>query len=138
MTAIFVDTGAFVAREIAGDQFHSLAWQCRAEVVQRGYRLVSSEHVFDESVTLIARRSNYAFAAQWGNDARESGIRWLRAGEDDWRKALGLMAKFADQGISYTDCLSAVLMANTGLKRVFGFDRHFAALGFRVWPESHR
>jgi len=98
------------------------------------YRLVSSEHVLDEYVTLIARRSHYAFAAQWGQDAMDSGIEWLRAGEEDWAKALVLMRKFADQGVSFTDCLSAVLMKRAGLKRGFGFDRHFEEMGFRVWP----
>jgi len=92
------------------------------------------QHVFDESATLIARRSTYAFAAEWGRDALESGIEWLRAGEEDWATALVLMRKFADQGVSFTDVLSAVLMKRAGLKRVFGFDRHFEAMGFRVWP----
>jgi predicted nucleic acid-binding protein len=134
MTALFVDTGAFVAKEIAGDQYHALARQTWNEAEKRGYRLFSSEHVLDESVTLIARRSHYAFAAQWGSDAMDSGIEWLRAGEEDWAGALVLMRKFADQGVSFTDCLSAVLMKRTRLKRVFGFDRHFEAMGFRVWP----
>jgi hypothetical protein len=134
MIALFVDTGAFVAKEIAGDQFYATARHSWSEVEQRGYRLVSSEHVLDESVTLIARRSHYAFAAQWGQDAMDSGIEWLRAGEEDWAKALVWMRKFADQGVSFTDCLSAVLMKRAGLKRVFGFDRHFEAMGFRVWP----
>jgi hypothetical protein len=133
MMSLFVDTGAFVAKEIAGDQFHAVARKGWNEVERRGFRLVSSEHVLDESVTLIARRSNYAFAAEWGQDAMESGIEWLRTGEDDWSKALTLMRKFADQGVSFTDCLSAVLMKRAGLKRVFGFDRHFESMGFRVW-----
>lgn len=134
MIPLFVDTGAFVAKEIAGDQFHTVARESWNEVERRGLRLVSSEHVFDESATLIARRSNYAFAADWGRDALESGIEWLRAGEEDWSKALVLMRKFADQGVSFTDCLSAVLMKRAGLKRVFGFDHHFESMGFRVWP----
>lgn len=134
MITLFVDTGAFVAKEIVGDQFHAIARQSWSEVEQRGHRLVSSEHILDESVTLIARRSHYAFAAQWGQDVMASGIEWLRAGEDDWARALVLMRKFADQGVSFTDCLSAVLMKRAGLKRVFGFDRHFEAMGFRVWP----
>jgi len=134
MRAVFVDTGAFVAREIAGDQFHAVARKAWAEGQGRSVRLVSSEHVFDESATLIARRTNYAFAAQWGRDALESGIEWLQTGPDDLGKALGLMRKFADQGVSFTDCLSAVLMKRSGLKRVFGFDRHFEAMGFTIWP----
>jgi predicted nucleic acid-binding protein len=134
MTPLFVDTGAFVAKEIGSDQFHVAAQRGWNEIDRRGIRLVSSEHVFDESATLIARRSHYAFAAEWGQDALESGIEWLRAGEEEWIKALILMRKFADQGVSFTDCLSSVLMKREGLKRVFGFDRHFNSMGFRVWP----
>src|ERR1035437_2622600 len=46
-------TGAFVAKEIAGDQFHTVARAGWNEVERRGLRLVSSEHVLDESATLI-------------------------------------------------------------------------------------
>jgi len=45
-----------------------------------------------------------------------------------------LMRKFADRGVSFTDCLSSVLMKRAGLKRVFGFGRHFDSMGFQVWP----
>lgn len=136
MRALFVDTGAFVAKEIAGDQFHAQAREGWSQAERHGLRLVSSEHVFDESATLIARRSQYAFAASWGQDALDSGIEWLRCDEADWIKALGLMRKFADHGVSFTDCLSAVLMKRNGLKTVFGFDQHFELMGFRVWPDS--
>jgi len=134
MRALFVDTGAFVAKEIAGDQFHPMARDAWAEVANRGVRLVSSEHVYDESATLIARRATYSFAAQWGVEAMDSGIEWLQAAPEELVKALGLMRKYADQGVSFTDSLSAVLMRRFGLKRVFGFDRHFEAMGFSLWP----
>jgi predicted nucleic acid-binding protein len=134
VSRIFVDTGAFVAKEVAGDQYHAGAVRGWEEVWRKGIQLVSSQHVFDESATLIARRTTYAFAAQWGLDALGSGIGWLAAGEEDCRGALELMRKFADQGVSFTDCLSVVLMRRSGVKRVFGFDRHFVAMGLRVWP----
>jgi predicted nucleic acid-binding protein len=133
VSALFVDTGAFVAKEIVADQFHSVARQLWGEIECKGVRLFSSEHVLDESATLIARRSNYAFAADWGADVLESGIEWLRPEEGEWAKALRLMRKYADQAVSFTDCLSAVLMKREGLKRVFGFDRHFEAMRFRLW-----
>lgn len=129
-----MDTGAFVAKEIAADQFHPLALRAWSEIGRGGVQLFSSEHILDESATLIARRSNYAFAAEWGKDALESGIEWLRAEEGDWVSALALMRKYADQAVSFTDCLSAVFMKRERLKRAFGFDRHFEAMGFRLWP----
>ena len=32
------------------------------------------------------------------------------------------------------DQFSAVLMKRVGIRRVFGFDRHFDAMGFKRWP----
>jgi uncharacterized protein len=134
MRRLFVDTGAFVAKEIAGDQYHPLASRGWNEASKGDVQLVSSEHVLDESATLIARRTTYAWASEWGRDVLETEIEWLRAESDEWRKALLLMRKFADQKVSFTDCLSAVLMKRAGIKTVFGFDRHFEAMGFRIWP----
>ncbi|MEX1044724.1 MAG: hypothetical protein WEC73_01230 [Chthoniobacterales bacterium] len=42
------------------------------------------------------------------------------------------MRKFADQGVSFTDGMSFVLMRREGLWEVFGFDGHFTAAGFRL------
>lgn len=132
MKKIFVDTGAFLAKEIANDQHHAAAVE-RWQVLATGHAaLYSSEHVLDETMTLLARRTTYAWAADWGRDALSSGIVWLRAGEADWEEALRLMKKFADQGVSFTDCVSFVLMRREGLREVFGFDGHFTAAGFRL------
>ena len=134
MRRLFVDTGAFLAKELVSDQHHGQASHGWSELERTGATLISSRHVFDESVTLLARRTSYAWAADWGADALDSGIEWLEADEGELRKALLRMRKFADQGVSFTDCLSAVLMKRVGLRHVFGFDRHFEAMGFRVWP----
>lgn len=85
-------------------------------------------------MTLLARRTTYSWAADWGRDALSSGISWLRADEMEWKQALRLMQKFADQHVSFTDCLSFVLMRREGLREVFGFDGHFTAAGFRLRP----
>lgn len=62
------------------------------------------------------------------------GIEWLPAECEDLLNAFGLMKKFADQAVSFTDSLSFVLMKRAGLRDVFGFDGHFPAAGFRLWP----
>jgi predicted nucleic acid-binding protein len=129
---LFVDTGAFLAKEIANDQHHVAATENWRDLSSARTALYSSEHVLDETMTLLARRTTYAWAADWGRDALASGISWLRADEMDWKQALRLMQKFADQGVSFTDCVSFVLMRREGLREVFGFDGHFTAAGFRL------
>lgn len=131
MKKLFVDTGAFLAKEIAADQHHATATKCWLQA--QDAVLFSSEHVLDECVTLLARRTNYANASEWGKDALDSGIEWLQTQQPDWNSAFDLMRKYADQGVSYTDCLSFILMKSAGLKDVFGFDRHFESAGFRLW-----
>ena len=127
-----MDTGAFLAKELANDQHHKMASEAWRGLLEGRVALFSSEHVFDETVTLLARRTTYAWAADWGRDALASGISWLRADQSEWGEALRLMQKFADQSVSFTDCLSFLLMRREGLREAFGFDGHFAAAGFRL------
>lgn len=132
MKKIFIDTGAFLAKEVANDQHHAAAVHFWSQLSEDRVALYSSEHVFDEAMTLLARRTNYSWAAGWGQDALSSGICWLKAGENDWAAAMRSMRKFADQHVSFTDCVSFVLMRREGLRDAFGFDRHFSAAGFRL------
>ena len=46
--------------------------------------------------------------------------------------AIGIFRKYANQNVSFTDCISFVLMRRQGIKRAFTFGRHFAHAGFRA------
>jgi len=134
MKKVFVDTGAFLAKEIQRDQHHTEAVEAWSGLSQRPETLYTSEHCIDETATLLARRTNYAFAADWGADLLESGITVLQAKPPDWENAFRMMRKFADQGVSFTDCLSFALMKRQRIAWAFGFDRHFAVAGFKLLP----
>lgn len=136
MRALFIDTGAFLAKEIAADQYHRQAVEFWNRIQEEEPAIYSSEHVLDETATLLARRTSYAWSAEWGRDVLGAGIHILATEEGDLLKAFSLMKKFADQAVSFTDCISFVLMKKEGLRDVFGFDRHFASAGYRVWPNS--
>ena len=134
MKKLFVDTGAFLAKEIVADQHHRDAVMFWTQIADRGFRLYSTEHVLDETATFLGRRVHYAWAADWGGDVLAAGIEWLSALPDDYQEAFKLMRKFADQGVSYTDCVSFALMKRENIREVFAFDQHFSAAGFRVKP----
>ena len=134
---IYIDTGAFVARHLPRDQYHKsarVAWQALAQLPWRCY---TSNFVLDETFTLLARRASYPFAAQRARTiltARTLTI--LRPDPEDELEALSLFEKFADQAVSFTDCISFVLMRKLRIKQAFSFDRHFAHAGFTLWPEE--
>ena len=118
MSKLFIDTGAFVARELAHDQHHSVAADGWHALADSDDSLFSSEHVLDETITLLARRESYAFAAACASTYLESkAIEWLRPRPDDLAKAAKLMRKFADQAVSFTDCVSFVLMRRESIAR---------------------
>jgi len=131
---LFIDTGAFLAKEIAADQYHREAVMFWARVADEEPQLFSTEHVLDETATLLGRRVHHAWAADWGADVLAAGIEWLSASPDDHQEAFKLMRKFADQGVSYTDCISFVLMKRENIRDAFTFDNHFSAAGFRSNP----
>lgn len=131
MRKVFVDTGAFIARAIAADDLHRVAVKTWATLTRTA--LVSSEHVFDETMTLLARRVGYPYAAQWGElHLQSKAIEWISTQRDDLTAAVTLMKKYADQSISFTDCVSFHLMRKQRIREAFGFDRHFQIAGFSL------
>lgn len=133
---IFIDTGAFVARWLHRDQYHleSLAgWRL---IAARGVRCATSSFVIDEALTLLGRRASYQFAAGRARNLYNSAyLEVLRPVQDDELAAIELFERYADQEVSFTDCVSFVLMQRRGLRKAFAFDRHFALAGFERWPE---
>lgn len=133
---IFVDTGAFLARYLEKDQYHDRAlrtWR-RLEGVAR---VVTSNFVLDELFTLLGRRASYAFAADRARHILSSEkLEILRPDPETEIEAVDLFEKYADQRISFTDCVSFVLMRSHKIRQVFSFDRHFELAGFSMWPPA--
>lgn len=136
---IFIDTGAFLARYIERDQYHDAATEHWQTLRSDRRLLFTSNFVLDETFTLLARRSTYQFAAQRAGNLFESrSLSILRPDEDDEPAALGLFHKYADQKVSFTDCISFVLMKKHSIRSVFSFDSHFTLAGFDIEPRSTR
>ena len=130
---IFIDTGAFVARYLEKDQFHNKAVNVWQSIVKEGSGCTTSNFVLDETLTLIGRRAGNKFAAERGNNIYTSKlITILRPDLTDELKAMKTFVKFADQSVSFTDCVSFELMRRHKIKKVFTFDNHFEFAGFSI------
>ncbi|MBI2481803.1 MAG: type II toxin-antitoxin system VapC family toxin [Planctomycetia bacterium] len=132
---IFIDTGAFLARYLHRDQYHDKAtshWQVLSSDRRPCF---TSNFVVDETITLLARRSTYEFAAVRARNIYESvSLSILRPDENDELAAVELFQKYADQEVSFTDCVSFILMEKHDIRCAFSFDRHFTIAGFEVEP----
>ena len=134
---IYLDTGAFIARYVQRDQYHHQALKAWESLAKSGQRCATSNFVLNEAFTLLARRAGYHFAAQRARRILSSDVLTiLRPVEEDEYAAVDLLEKYADQAVSFTDCVSFVLMRRHGIKEVFSFDSHFARAGFQLFGHS--
>ena len=134
---IFADTGAFIARYVRQDAHHRKARRAWGEIERSHIRCFTSSFVLDETFTFLGRRTSYPFAAERARALLQSAaLTILRPEAEDEERAVELFDKFADQEVSFTDCISFVLMRRHGLERAFTFDRHFASAGFDIMPRG--
>ncbi len=129
----FIDTGAYFACFYKQDRYHSNSlkiWKKLEADTSTG--IVTTNHILNETATLLSRRASYKFAALKLKEIYNSDILIKRPTQKDEIKALDFFLKFADQKVSLTDSLSFVVMQKLGIKKVFTFDRHFEYAGFEM------
>ncbi|CAB5141495.1 hypothetical protein D3OALGA1CA_3883 [Olavius algarvensis associated proteobacterium Delta 3] len=132
---IFIDTGAFLARYLRNDQHHHGAVSTWEKLGSNRETCITSNFVLDETFTLLGRRAGYDFAVQRAKNFYASqALTICRPDRADEIKALQFFSKFADQRVSFNDCISFVLMKRERINRVFSFDRHFERAGFHLIP----
>ena len=126
----FVDSGALLAVHLKNDQYHRAAIRSWRELAKPA---ISGDLVIAEFATILARRAGYRFAADAVEHVLTSAnFEVVQTSRDDHFEALRWMRKFADQRISFTDCVSFALMRRHRIRTAFTFDRHFRLAGFEV------
>jgi predicted nucleic acid-binding protein len=131
---IFIDTGALIARFVGADQHHAQALPLWKRIEQTRPVCVTSNLVLSETLTYLGRHVNYPFAVSKGKILYTShwlGI--LRPTEEEETAGLRYFEKFADQEVSFTDCVSFALMHKRKIREVFSFDHHFSLAGFEFY-----
>lgn len=132
---IFIDTGAFLARYHGRDQYHRQAVAAWGRLDHEKAICLTSNLVLSEMFTLLARRMGYAFAAQRAHAIFYSErLTVIRSTHEEEIEALKFFEKYADQHVSFADCVSFTLMHQRRIHQVFSFDHHFVLAGFQIWP----
>jgi uncharacterized protein len=132
---IFIDAGAFIGQHLRRDPYHGQAVAAWKRILRTREPCLTSNFVLNEAFTFIARQAGYWIAAERARNiylSRQLTI--LRPLEEDEIAALEFFEKYADQKVSFTDCVSFVLMRKNKIRRVFTFDHHFALAGFTMYP----
>jgi predicted nucleic acid-binding protein len=95
--------------------------------------LVTTDYVFDETVTLTRKELGHRAAVTFGENLQASSLTQMVSIALEDRKAGWLVfKKYKDQKLSFTDCTSFAVMRRLGLRDVLSTDRHFKMAGFTL------
>lgn len=129
---LFVDTSAWFALANRSDPDHDAV---RETLTHHDDRLVTSNFVFDETVTLARYRPGHHAAEKIGDSLLDANVvRLVRATSDDELRAWELFRKRSDQPYSYTDCVSFEMMRRLKLTSAAALGEDFVREGFEVLP----
>lgn len=136
MRRVFVDSSGWHAFADADDPAHEET--LRALEPWEG-RLVTTDYVFDETVTLAQRRLGQAQAVRIGETLLEPAVvELVHLLAEDFDDAWTLLRKAKDKGWSFTDCSSFAVMRRLRLSTAVTVDRHFRQAGFETLPYIRR
>lgn len=131
---IFVDTSAWLALNDRNDQYYKQAAIKISLVKQQKIELITSEYIFDESITLIRHRVSHRCSVIFGDSLLNSNMVEIVDVNAGCRlKAWEMFNKYEDKELSFTDCTSFVLMKTMRLHKAFTFDEHFRQVGVEIF-----
>jgi len=129
---VFVDTSGWYAYARGDDPAHKAA---SAALEAWEGRLVTTDYVFDETVTLARARLGAAAAARLGDALLDPGVvELVRLLPEDFEDAWEMFKKRRDKNWSFTDCASFAVMRRLRLSAAVATDRHFGQAGFETLP----
>lgn len=130
--SVFVDTAFFKALADPKDDFHLQAIKILEQIEKESVRLVTTNFVLDETITLIRVRCGLE---------RVKKFREILAGLASF-KIYRILIKDEEKAwdwfwndwshLSFTDCVSFAVMKRLGIDRAATFDRHFVKAGFKI------
>jgi predicted nucleic acid-binding protein len=124
---IFIDTSAWYASSSGRNVNHQEAKRFLTSVQER---LVTSDYIVDETLTLFRSRGENQHAIAFGIEVIDRSFAdIITITEQDFADAWDIFQRFADKAWSFTDCTSRVVMERLGIQRAFAFDDHFRQFG---------
>jgi hypothetical protein len=129
---IFVDTSAWYSANVPTDPQYRVV----QKVLASAERLVTTDYVLDETLTLLKARGHADRARHLGTrlfDGRSAHLVYLK--EQDVAQAWVIFSTYRDKAWSFTDCASYVVMKRLAVSQAIALDEHFHQMpGIYVVP----
>ena len=126
--AILIDASVFCAYANLKDVHHSHSKQIIEDVVSEKYGdAVITDYIFDEIVTVVARKVHKEKAIQIGKFLLSSEVILTRVNTSVFEKAWEVFNGASN--LSFTDCTCVAFMQLFEVKKIATFDKGFIGIG---------
>ncbi len=130
---VFGDTSFFFALVAKRDPAHRPAVVAFEKLLRAGARVVTTDYIVDETLTLTKARINAPTSlGLLERIERSEAIDFEMLTGDRLLASKRYFAKHSDHGYSFTDCTSFVVMDELEIRAALTTDRHFVEAGFEV------
>lgn len=98
-------------------------------------RLVTTNYILDETLTLIRYRLGWDIAHRFGEELRSGVLAWLeRISPRDEEAAWAIFATYSNKSFSFADCTSFALCDRLKLPSCLAIDNDFRSYGLHCIP----
>lgn len=135
---IFVDSDVFVALALSKDALHTQALAIIQNLSKKSPRLLTSNYVFAESVTVISQKASHATAIKFIADmySPQTPFEIMRTNEMLDGEAITIFKKQTSKNTSFIDCTNIAFMQLYHLDAIFSFDEVYRKNHIKMLSES--
>jgi uncharacterized protein len=130
---VFGDTSFFFALVAKRDPAHRPAVIAYEKLLRAGARVVTTDYVVDETLTLTKARIDAPTSLSiLDRMERSESVDLEMLTSERFLLSKHYFRKHSDHGYSFTDCASFVIMDELKVRAALTTDRHFKEAGFEV------
>lgn len=121
---ILIDASVFCAYANTKDIHHEKAKRILEEVmVKKKETVITTEYIFDETVTVALRKTGKEKAKELGNHILNAGYKIAKIDQKSFEKSWQLFQE--ENNFSFTDCSCIIIMEEIGITKIATFDKEF-------------
>ncbi len=139
MPNLLVDSSAWIALLVGGDDRHDEAVELFTELRAERRRLVTTDHVFDETVTRVRYKVGHKesiFVGETILDAVDGTL--IETDASTRAAAWSLFKRLRDQTLSLADCTLIAVLRREGMNDICSFDDDFRRVGVTTIPHRRK
>jgi predicted nucleic acid-binding protein len=121
--SIFLDSNFFIALNKSDDTNFDKSIEIARELNHQGYKLVTSNLIFMEAVTILSQKVSKEVSLKWGKEFLEdSMIDMIHINSYLHNLSWDIFKHIKQKNVSFVDCSSLAVMKEYDLKYIVTFD----------------